>query len=421
MHEHLSRKIDRVVGAAVAGAGEVDFQKLFAHSVLAAPKPTVTLKMLVDDFMAHQHAKNANTTPVSYHIPCRILLEVLGETALIADITPAHIAKVCEALERVPTFSAQRFPGLTLLQATAKADKERSPKRMSAHSVFKYYISICAIFNFAKDSEWLEKCPTSGRRLKDRFGKKPRSKPTAHFTIEELNSIFRAPLYTGCIDDEINFSKPGPNRPKRGRFWVPLLALFHGVRCNEACQLYAEDVKEDSGIPYLYIRTTLDDDEKAKDKNIKNENSIRQVPLHPQIIKMGFLEFVKARRQEDSKARLFSEIKQGKSTNRYSTYFSRWFTRFKQHACGHQPKARFHSLRHQFRTALGNAGVPLEITREICGWDDSESGMEKRYFLAHLKQLEVAVAKVSYEGLDLSHLVAPSPHIEKKQRVRYRP
>jgi integrase len=422
LNEHLNRSIDQVAGRQDYKPPKGRFTDYYAHSVLQAPKSSATLKEVTDSFMKMQHETNANTTPVTYRIPIRILLEVLGEKKRASEVSTEDIWKVCESLERIPAFSGQRYKGQPLLSAIAKADREGKKERLSKHTVWKYFNNLHAIFNFAKEREWLEKVPTEGKRLKERFGQKPRSKPTAHFTDAELNAIFRAPLYTGCIDDEINFSNPGPNHPKRGRFWVPLLALFHGVRCNEACQLYCEDVKEEDGIHYLDIRTTLDDEEEAGDKNIKNDNSIRQVPLHPQIIKMGFLEFVEARRLDGPKARLFSEIKQGKSTKRYSTYFSRWFTRFKKHACGHQPRARFHSLRHQFRTALASAGVPLEYTDALCGWDDSERGMEKRYFQAHLKQLAAAVAKVHYEGLDLSHLdAAPSPHIEKKQRVRYRP
>ena len=50
------------------------------------------------------------------------------------------------------------------------------------------------------------------------------------FTTDQLNVIFQAPIYTGCVDDERNYGKPGVNRPKRGRFWLPILSLFHGLR-----------------------------------------------------------------------------------------------------------------------------------------------------------------------------------------------
>lgn len=422
MQEHLNRKIERTAGLLVNSATDPLFAQVYAHSPLKAPRQTATLKQVTERFMEMQKSTNANTTPVTYSIPIRILLEVLGPQKLISEVTADEVWKVGEALERVPAHVSQRYKGKPLLSAVASADREGNQKRLSRQTVSKYFTNVCAIFNFAQERQWLETPPTQGARLKERFRNKPRRKPTPHFTSTELNSLFRAPLYAGCIDDEINFSKPGPNHPKRGRFWVPLLSLLHGLRCNEACQLYAEDVKEADGIHYLDIRTTLDDDEEADDKHTKNENSIRQVPLHPQIIKMGFLAFVEQRRRDGAKARLFPDLESGKSTGRYSTRFSKWFSRFKEKACGHRPKARFHSLRHHFRTELARAGVPLEYTDELCGWGDSKRGIERLYFEAHIKELAAVIAKVKYEGLDLSHLEpAPSPHEEKKQRVRYRP
>ena len=66
----------------------------------------------------------------------------------------------------------------------------------------------------------------------------------AQFTVDELNRLFRTPLYTGCKNDEAGYATVGANKPRRGRFWVPLLSLFHGLRLNEAAQLYTEDVKQ---------------------------------------------------------------------------------------------------------------------------------------------------------------------------------
>ncbi len=422
MQEHLNRKIERTAGLLVNSATDPLFARVFAHSPLKAPRETATLKQVTERFMERQRKRNANTTPVTYSIPVRILIEVLGPQKLISEVTEEDVWKVGEALEKIPAHVSQRYKGKPLLSAIASADREGNQKRLSRQTVSKYFTNVCAIFKFALGRGWLETSPSKGAGLKEQFCSKSRRKPTPQFTSAELNSLFRAPLYAGCIDDETNFSKPGPNHPKRGRFWVPLLSLFHGLRCNEACQLYAEDVKEAEGIHYLDIRTTLDDDEEADDKHTKNENSIRQVPLHPQIIKLGFLQFVELRRRDGAKARLFPDLESGKSTGRYSTRFSKWFSRFKEKACGHLPKARFHSFRHHFRTELARAGVQLEYTNALCGWDSEERGMEKLYFQAKLKELKAAVAKVSYEGLDLSHLeTAPSPHIEKKQRVRYRP
>lgn len=36
---------------------------------------------------------------------------------------------------------------------------------------------------------------------------------------------------------------PGDQFPRRHRFWLPLIALWSGMRIEEICQLYVEDIK----------------------------------------------------------------------------------------------------------------------------------------------------------------------------------
>src|SRR5262249_36292602 len=150
------------------------------------------------------------------------------------------------------------------------------------------------------------------------FQRQTRSLKTL-FTIEELNQLFHATLYAGCKDDESGYSIPGPNKPRRGRFWVLLLSLFQGLRLNEAAQLYVEDVKQRGGIDYLAMREERDDGSKC-DKRLKTKQSRRDVPIHPELVRIGFLDFVAARRKDRNSPRLFPELSPG-STGYFSNAF----------------------------------------------------------------------------------------------------
>ncbi len=401
MVEILNRKLDRLEGG-ILKPTDPAFVGLFAHSTPPEPKKqSITLKALCERFMDYQHKTHSDTTPVTYSIPVKALREVLGDSKRIAEITGDDVRLIGETFQRMPAHISQRYPGLPLLKAIAKADKDGNENRQSVQTVSKYFNNVCAIFNFAVEEGLLDVSPAKGKKLRERFRVKVRAKREL-FKLDELQAIFHAPIYTGCIDDENNYTKPGPNHPRRARFWVPLLGLFQGARLNEICQFYCEDVKEKDGVHFLSIRTDLDDEE-STDKRLKTLSSERDVPLHPELIKMGFLDFVNSRRG-DGEQRLFSELKLGKSSNRYSSIVSRWFASFVTTACGTKPKAVFHSLRHHFRTALSQAGVGIELADELCGWADERRGMEKRYNHLNIKQLAEAVSKVRYDGLDLSHL-----------------
>ncbi len=180
---------------------------------------------------------------------------------------------------------------------------------------------------------------------------------------------------------------------------MPLLALFQGVRCNEACQLYTEDVKEIDNIPYLAIRTDLDEDE-ITDKRLKNKSSIRNVPIHPTLIQIGFLDFVASRRCEAESSRLFKELNAGK-TGRYSNLFSKWFGRFLASTFEKRPKATFHSFRHHFRDALRDGRVSDENAEALGGWVGEDEEHRRYGDGPNLRILLVDLSKVAYPELDL--------------------
>ena len=70
------------------------------------------------------------------------------------------------------------------------------------------------------------------------------------------------------------------------RHWVPWLCAYTGARVSEVCQLRAQDVVEEDGIWCLRFTPEAG--------SLKNVNSERTVPLHPALIKRGFLQFGKA-------------------------------------------------------------------------------------------------------------------------------
>ncbi len=68
--------------------------------------------------------------------------------------------------------------------------------------------------------------------------------------------------------------------------WITLVLLFQGLRPGEACQLYNDDIIEQNGIICIHVN-----DSKPKQR-LKNASSNRVVPIHPTLLKLGFVEFV---------------------------------------------------------------------------------------------------------------------------------
>jgi len=132
------------------------------------------------------------------------------------------------------------------------------------------------------------------------------------------------------------------------------------------------------------------------------------VPIHPQLIRIGFLDFVAARRKDRTSPRLFPELSAG-STGYFSNAFSKWFARFVESALGSSTDATFHSFRHQFRDATRAAKLGLESVARLPGWESGDPNQQRQVFQYGggeelLRMLAQDIEKVNYPGLDLSHL-----------------
>jgi integrase len=66
-------------------------------------------------------------------------------------------------------------------------------------------------------------------------------------------------------------------------YFVPILIYYTGCRHEELCGAMVDDVIFDNGeIPYLHIA-------KNERRRIKNAQSQRDVPLHPEVLRLNFL------------------------------------------------------------------------------------------------------------------------------------
>lgn len=105
--------------------------------------------------------------------------------------------------------------------------------------------------------------------------------------LEGINRLFNRPLFTGYASwDDID--TPGQQFFHRAEYFCLLLASYQGARREEYCGLAVDDVVVDNGPhPYLHIAAN-------EIRRIKNSQSRRNLALHPQVIRLGLLDYVEA-------------------------------------------------------------------------------------------------------------------------------
>ena len=179
--------------------------------------------------------------------------------------------------------------------------------------------------------------------------------------------------------------------------WLPLMALFTGARLEEIGQALTSDLKHEDDIHYLDINTL----DRRAGKRVKNRSSRRKLPLHPELIRCGLLVYIEERRQAGD-GRLFPALRPS-VTGQMTGNWSKWWSRYTDSLGITDPRKVFHSFRHAFKDACRAARIEEELHDALTGHTSASVG--RRYGNGvPLEVLAEAVAKVSYKGLDLSHL-----------------
>jgi integrase len=322
-------------------------------------------------------------------------IELHGDLDVV-QINRGHVRQFRDAAQLVPKLRVGKLRKALLPELAEWSRAHPGTPCIGAATINKWLTCLQGVLNWARKNgvipdevAWSD--PVSGMRLKV-----PRSKRRP-WEPEELKVLFGSPIYTQGV------------RPTGGKgeaaYWMPLLALYSGARLGELAPMCADDVKIDpsSGVHFM---TVIEDDDAGR--SVKTENSVRAFPIHPELIRVGFLEFVRQRRGDGSPARLFPLLKPG-SKGGFGEAFSKWFGRYKRALGIDNKRSVFHSFRHGFKDALRAAGVNEDINDALTGHGGGNvvargygsDDMVRRFGLL---ALNAAVEKAKYPGLDLSHL-----------------
>lgn len=346
----------------------------------------------------------------------RIFIECVGDKPLDA-YSKADATTFRETVGDLPP-NWRKLGTLKSLSAPKAAKKARDLKldRCSLSTVAKNLSIMSAFFTWSMnnlDHVTLNPFAYVAGKKKNTSGR-DEADP---FTNEQLQIIFNAPIYTGC-ESETHWQSPGSMVLRDSeKFWVPLIALFTGMRANEICQLRARHVKTHNRSSYLQL---------GRDFRFKNDNSMRNVPLHQALIDVGFLDFVASRRAANGPdARLFHKIAQTskrKGENMYSDVWGKHFARFLKslglRTADNARRTTFHSFRHTFIEQSERDGLNEGAQERIVG--HAHQGEGARYGASYEKRLQDMalleryaneMAKITYRDLDLSHLKLASAKV----------
>jgi integrase len=165
--------------------------------------------------------------------------------------------------------------------------------------------------------------------------------------------------------------------------WGAWLGLYSGARVSEIGQLRLDDFYEEDGVPCFRITAG------GIGQSLKTDASERVVPLHPELMQMGLMEYIEKLRKA-GKDRLFPRSKVGSvngAGNFLSAAFGRHLTALGVNA--KVGKVGFHSLRKTVIQSLQAAGVASEVRAQLVGHllnDEHHATYSRRYTVAELAE-----------------------------------
>lgn len=233
----------------------------------------------------------------------------------------------------------------------------------------------------SQDLEAIPKNPWTGLDIEHRTTARRRPwKP------DELTTLFGQPLFT-------RYELPQEWRAGgAAAYWVPLIGLFTGARISELAQLRTGDVSTKGPVPLLSITDA------GEGQKVKSSASVRSIPVHPELVRLGFLEYAEEM-QKTGDGSLWPNLKLRKG--RPGGFISDWFGDFRKAAGIAEKYPDFHCFRHTVRTLMSRGGIDHKVQDHITGHEAVGSTGTKVYQHVDEAELLQAVECLNYPGLVL--------------------
>lgn len=262
---------------------------------------SVTLGEATDRYWEELSAKKrTEKTQDRYKAEIAHIVAYFGRDKVMSNLKRADCTAFRDAFSTLPPNFAKRIDGEVDLHRLLASRGGDDPVLAYA-TLSKYLEALSRFTRGAHKEDLLDKDYADG--LEPLSAKPDGSMAKLPFEIADLERFFSRPIYTGCVDDENGFARPGSHIIRRARYWAPLIGLFAGLRSGEIFQLTPGHFRvSEAGTPFIVL---------TKDMRLKNENAEREIPVHPVLIAIGLLGWVERRRRQPH-GLLFPEIKPDK-------------------------------------------------------------------------------------------------------------
>ena len=325
-------------------------------------------------------------------------IELFGDVP-IELITRDRILEYRDFITRMPrnlNLEKLKRLGISLrkaVEAALRTKTDEAIRTLSPGAVKKDVGVFAAILGLLRNEGWINDNVAAGVAIAG-YSKTRRGQRTPRLPLRPsmMETLFASPLFTGCSGrTDAERTRPGKKVYQDELYWSFLFGATAGPRLEEVGQIRLDDIEVterpgEAPLVAIYVTGT------GEGESIKNEESARVSVVHPRLLDLGFLDYVRRRRKAGA-VRLF-DLKQS-ATGKWTKELSRRVNRYVDRIVTDDPRYVFHSLRHEFKDRA-EMTISTRVHDRITGHSPATAG--GRYGLGASVEL---IAR-ELEKLDLS-------------------
>ena len=261
-------------------------------------------------------------------------------------------------------------------------------ERLSKKTINGKIANLITYFTWLKQSQLVDLNPFENLKLHSD------SKSYTPYTDSDLKLIFNTHLFSNAS------YRKSKRTGKQSQWWLLVLATYTGARLGELTQLRLQDISTTSGI----LSITITDE--GEDMSVKTTAGRRKLPVHPDLLKLGFEEYV-TRLRNSGQEKLLPQLPI--SGNKIGSRVSKWYN--ERYRANFMPQFKaekkvFHSFRHTFIQRAIQAGVELQHLQQMVGHEKQQFGETATYAGEGFsqEQLQVELGKFSYVDFSIEDI-----------------
>ena len=358
---------------------------------------STSISVGIDKFISEKY-KLTSKSEMMMRTHIEMLIEEFGDISL-GKLDRGMCVKFKDDIRKLPRNRSkiQQYRNLDFHeQVSLNVDEKDRISTTTVNNILGY---VSSFMKWSRINGFVEVNFFEGMKLKKQIRQRDERD---RFTEKEIKKIFQKHNYIEFTEVENH---------KYSNYWTPLISVFSGMRLNEICSLYLDNIIQDkvNGRKKIWCFNILEEPDRP-DKHLKTLSSKRVVPIHDTLIDLGFIEFVELlKKRHTNRQRLFQELKYGEGS--YIRNVSYFFNKKYLPLLGLKTdKKNFHSIRHTVVDHLKQRLVDISFINELVGHHHGNIDLD-RYGKGFTTDIiyNKCVKKINYEtshtrGIDFKSL-----------------